>query len=118
MTITVNTRAYALDNSSGNAAVYTGPAHTFTTKDLLSLKRTAPKPNGDFAGVARAEAKISKTVNLTGVVQTKGEAIVSISVALPVGMAEADVDVLKADLASLAGTTNFKDLVWKHDLTH
>lgn len=116
MTITVNTRAYALDNASGNAAVYTGPASTFSARDLLTLKRTAPKPSGDFAGVARAEAKMTKTVTLTGVTQTKGDAIVSISLALPVGMSEADVDTLKADIVSLAGTTNFKDLIWKHDI--
>lgn len=117
MAITLNTLVYNQDTiSSPNRVQYTGPAHNFQVKDLLSLARVQPKPTKDFAGVARAEAKRTKTVTLTD--GTKADAIVTISCSLPVGMSKADADALRDDVGDLAISATGDALFWTHDLTH
>lgn len=117
MTITINTLAYNQDSfATPNKVEYTGPSHTFTVKDKLSLARTAPKPNGTFKGVARAEAKRTKTVTLAD--GSTADAIVSVTCAYPVGMAEADADSLRDDVGDFVISATAKALMWNHDLTH
>lgn len=114
MSMTISTKTYAQDSVQKDIAVYAGPANTFSVKDTLTLKRTAPKPTKDFAGVARASAKFTKTVS-TGTLTT-ADAIVEVSVSLPVGMSEANVTSLEADLVSFVGLAAFHDLNWKQDI--
>lgn len=115
MTITVNTKAYSFDSTqTPDRNRYTGPAHTFSVKDLLDLARVQPKPNGDFAGVARASAKFTRTVTLPG--STTGTAIVEVTASLPVGMAEADVDSIRDDMGDLLLLTAGDDLFFKQDI--
>lgn len=117
MTITVNTRAYAQDSfANPNKVQYTGPAHSFAGKDLLTLGRTAPKPTKDSRGVARAEAKFTKTVTLDN--GLKADAIVTITCSLPVGMAKADADSIRDDAGDLAISAVGETLFWNHDLTY
>lgn len=117
MSITLNTVAYSQDSfETPNKVRYVSPTHTFTAKDILSLSRVAPKPTPDFAGVARAEAKRTKTVTLAD--GSKAEAIVTISCSLPVGMAEADVTALRDDVGDFAISADAGSLFWKHDLTY
>lgn len=116
MAITVNTKAYNLDsNVSKDIVVYNGPSATFSVKDALTLKRTPPKPTATFAGTAKSEAKFTRTVS-TGTASV-ADAIVTVGVSFPVGMAKADADALRSDIAALIGGTNGDDLTWKHDLT-
>lgn len=116
MAITLNTLAYNQDAFvNPNKVQYTGPANTFTTKDVLSLGRVIPKPTKTFAGVAKAEVKRTKTVTLTD--GSKADAIVTLSCSLPVGMAKADADALRDDVGDFALLTACDDLFWKHDLT-
>lgn len=116
MAITLNTLAYNQDSfAAPNRVVYTGPSHNFSIKDTLSLARVVPKPVKDFAGVARAEAKRTKTVTLAD--GSKADAIVTISCSFPVGMAKADADALRDDVGDFAISTQGGDLFWAHDLT-
>lgn len=117
MTITINTLAYNQDAFvTKDNVVYTGPANTFTTKDILSLSRVAPKPVNGFAGVAKAQAKRTKTVTLAD--GSHADAIVTISCSLPVGMAKADADALRDDIGDLAISATGETLFWNHDLTY
>lgn len=114
MTITVNTKAYAFDtNSTPDSARMIGPSNDFDTKDILELKRTAPKPTADFPGVARSSAKFSRTVTINGVNYT---AIAEANFSIPVGMAGADIDSLRDDLGDLLISSNGDDLVEKHKI--
>jgi hypothetical protein len=116
MSITLNTKAYAFDtNLTPDSARYLGPANTHSVKDVLDLKRVAPKPNGDTDGVARTTAKLSRTVTLAN--GSKAVAIGEANFAIPVGMAEADIDSLRDDLGDLLVSSNGDDLVYKHDIT-
>jgi len=117
MSITLNTLAYSQDSFvSKDKVQYTGPAHTFSVKDLLTLSRTLPKPDKTFAGVARAEAKRTKTVTLAD--GSKADAIVTITCSLPVGMAQADADALRDDVGDFAISAAAGTLFWSHDLTY
>lgn len=117
MSITLNTLAYDQDSfATPNRVQYTGPSHTFSIKDTLSLSRVLPKPVNGFAGVARAEAKRTKTVTLAD--GTKADAIVTVSCSFPVGMAQADADALRDDIGDFAISAAGGTLFWKHDLTY
>jgi hypothetical protein len=102
----LNTRTYNRHRGLPDSVFYAGPAHTFSTTDLVELKRTDPKPVKDNAGVAKPLFRINRTVS-TGVEQT-GVAIVTLQASLPVGMASADVDGLLADLAAYCTSNEAK----------
>lgn len=114
MAITVNTRAYNSDRVAADSVGYVGPAHTFSVPDTLVLKRTAPKPTADFAGVSRVSAKFSRQVVLADA--SKATAIVEVTTSLPVGMAEADVDLIRDDMGDFLLLTAADDLFLKQDI--
>lgn len=115
MAITLNTVSFNQDSYvSPNKAQYVSTNHTFSSKDILTLSRAAPKANGAFAGMAKSEAKRTKTVTLAD--GSKAEAIVYIGCSLPVGMAKADADSLRDDIADFGLTTSADELFWKHDI--
>lgn len=117
MAITLNTLAYSQDSFvSKDKVLYIGPSNTFSVKDHLSLGRTSPKPTTTFAGVARAEVKRVKTVDIGG--GNKADAIISVSVSLPVGMAQADVNALRDDVGDFLIGSEAGTLLWNHDLTY
>lgn len=115
MTVTVNTKAYAFDtNPTPDTGRHQGPSATFASKDHLDLKRVAPKPNGDFLGVARASAKFVRTVALSQ--GGEGEMIAEAHFSIPVGASEAAIDSIRDDLGDLLISQNGDDLVFKHDI--
>jgi len=117
MTITLNTLAYDQDSFvTPNKVKYTGPDHTFSVKDELSLSRVAPKPTTTFAGVARAEAKRTKTVTLDD--GSSADAIVTISCSLPVGITTTDANALRDDVGDFAISADCTTLFNNHDLTY
>lgn len=60
-------QVYALyDGSLQNRSIYIGAAHSLTSRDTLTLYRTAPKPNGNFLGVAKTAAKFSEDITVDG----------------------------------------------------
>lgn len=118
MSLTLNTKSYNQDRVAPDAVVYNGPAHTFTVKDQVELKRSAPKPTKDFRGISRPTARILRTVTLDD--GTKWDASLTITGSLPVGMSAEDLTSLVADgvdilQAEEAGTTN---LLLKNDITY
>lgn len=114
MTITVNTRAYNADRIAADSVGYVGPAHTFSAPDTLILKRTAPKPSANFAGVSRVSAKFSRAVTLADA--SIATALVEVVTSLPVGMAEADVDLIRDDMGDFLLLTSADDLFLKQDI--
>lgn len=108
MSLTFNTKTYAGDSYAVNSIGYTGAAKTASVKDDLLLSRSTPKPTDTFSGLSRTEAKLTRTLNLTGAKTTTGEAKVRISVDVPVGYAAADVDTLLNDTGALLSGADFK----------
>lgn len=117
MSMTINAVSWTQDTfESPNKVRYTSPAHTFSVKDLITLARTAPKPTADFAGVARAEMKRTKTVTLAD--GSKADAIITISCSLPVGISATDADALRDDVGDWALEGSYSGALFKnHDLT-
>jgi len=108
MSLTVNAKTYTPDAFGSNSVGYIGPLKTASVKDDLVLRRTAAKPTGTFSGVARSQAKLTRTLTLTGAKTPTWEVIADLTVSIPVGFAAADVDALCADLGALVASADFK----------
>lgn len=120
MAITLSTKAYNQDRISSDSIAYAGPANTLSVQDLLVLSRTYPKPNGSFGGMARPVFRIVRTMVLNADPATTALASLTITGAIPVGAAEADIDALIADAVDMlqleeAGTTK---VIKNLDITH
>lgn len=113
MSLTVNAKTYSADAVQRDTVAYAGPAHTVSVKDTIKLARTAPKPTEVFSGVGRYQAKLTRTLTLTGAKTTTADAIVDATFQVPVGSLAADIDTLIGDMAVYFGTTAFKDAVKK-----
>jgi hypothetical protein len=107
----INTKTYAFDSNTADAAKYAGPGNDFDSKDILELKRTAPKPTSTFPGVARSSAKFSRTVVINSVPYTM---IAEASFSIPVGALAADIDSIRDDLGDFLISSNGDNLVEKH----
>lgn len=114
MTITINTKAYNQNKVSADSIVYAGPNDTVSTTDELGLKRVDPKPSGNFAGVARSSAKISRSSVLAN-----GQTVVRLGEAnfsMPVGVTQAEAEAMADDLGTFLKSTEGKALVWKQTI--
>lgn len=117
MSITLNTLAYTQDPAlNANLVPYIGPANTHTVKDQLVLGRTAPKPTSTFRGMARSSVKRAKTLTLDD--GSKADAIINVSVSIPVGAATADVNALRDDVGDFLISADAGTLINNHDLTY
>lgn len=108
MSLVFNAKTYTADSFSANNVGYIGAAKTVTVADDLRLARTAAKPTAVFSGFGRTEAKATRTHTLTGALTTTGNSIFRVEVSLPVGIPNADVDTLCADMSALIGGADFK----------
>lgn len=108
MSLTINAKTYTADSFQQNAVGYIGTAKTVSVKDDVVLRRTAPKATDVFSGVGRTSAKMTRTLTLTGAKTTAGDAILDISVSVPVGFASADVDTLLNDMGAYLASASFK----------
>jgi len=108
MSLTVNAKTFTADSYGVNAVGYFGPAHTQSVKDDIRLSRVLPKPTSVFSGVGRTAAKLTRSLTLTGALTTVGDAIVEISVSVPVGAASADIDALLNDMGSMLSSATYK----------
>lgn len=100
MSLTVNAKSYVQDRVSPDSVGYTGPANSLSIKDTFLLARTYPKPTPTFSGVARMTVKQVKTVTLTGALTPSSDIIFNLGTSIPVGAANADIDVACADLGA------------------
>jgi hypothetical protein len=108
MSLVFNSKTYNADAYGQNGVGYIGAAKTVSVKDDLALKRTQPKPTAVFSGVGRTESKLTRTLALTSALTPTGEAIVNVSVSVPVGYLAADVDALLNDMGALVSSASFK----------
>jgi len=108
MSLSVNAKTYALDSSTANAVSYAGPIHTLSAKDLVKLSRVAAKPTAVLSGVSRTEAKMTRTLTLTGALTPAHDAIGTFSMSVPVGAAAADIDSILNDMGAYVASAAFK----------
>lgn len=108
MSLVYNAKTYTADSFQKDTVGYIGALKTVTVKDDTKLSRTAPKPTSTFSGLGRTEAKLTRTLTLTGALTPTGDAIIAISVAVPVGYASADVDALLNDFGAFLSGADFK----------
>jgi hypothetical protein len=114
MTITVNTRAYDLDATIDmNQNQYTGPSHSVSAKDLLTLKRSKSNATSTNPGFARTYAKFTRSVTISGKTY---DIVAEGYISAPVGVAKADVDLIRDDLGDLLISSNGDNLAWKQDI--
>jgi len=111
MSLTINSKAFAPDGYAANATTYAGPAKTLSLKDDLKLARTAPKETSTFSGVGRSQAKLSRSLTLTGAKTTSHEGIIDCQISIPVGAAGADIDSMVNDFAAWVAHASFKTMV-------
>lgn len=111
MSLTVNAKTYTADSFQQNQIGYIGASKTVTVKDDISLKRTAPKPTSVFSGLGRTEAKLTRTLTLTGALTPTWDARITIGVDVPVGFTAADVDALLNDFGAFLSSATFKSHV-------
>lgn len=108
MSLTINAKTYTADSFQQNVVGYIGASKTVSVKDDVQLKRTAPKASPTYSGVGRTQAKLTRTLTLTGAATLTGDARVSIDVDVPVGFAAADVDALLNDMGAFLSSASFK----------
>jgi len=108
MSLTINAKTYSADSYQQNVVGYIGSLKTVSIKDDVALRRTAPKPTATFSGVGRTSAKLTRTLTLTGALSPTGDAILDVSVSVPVGYASADVDAILNDMGAFVASASFK----------
>lgn len=111
MTITIDAEAYEAQSFNPTSVVYSGPAHTITNVDTLKLAALGPKPTTVFSGVARREAKFTRTMTLTDSLTPKHPAILTTDVSVPVGADPAAITEMVSDYALFVSSAEFLALV-------
>lgn len=115
MTLTVNALTYNVDSQrSPDIVRYSGPSNTLSTKDYIDLYRTSPKPTATFAGVGKAEAKLTRT--LTDGADVVGTGILQVQTSFPVGASSTEMQAMVDDLAAWLATSAATDLFLNHDV--
>lgn len=118
MSLTINAKTYTADAFGSAAVGYIGSLKTVSVKDDVRLSRVAPKPTSTFSGVGRTNAKMTRTLTLTGALNPTWDAILDISVTVPVGYASADVDSLLNDMGSFLASASFKTHVKSQQISY
>nr|URG15829.1 MAG: coat protein [Leviviridae sp.] len=109
MSLTINTKPFNLDTVSANGTLYVGPAHSFSSKDVLGLGRQPIKSSATFSGMSRGNAKLTRSHALTGAVTEKGDSFVAAEFGIALGTADADVEALVEDFAAYVSSQAFLD---------
>lgn len=113
---TINTKTFTYDSApSADSAKYIGASHTASAKDVIQVRRVAPKATKVDPGVARAYHKRVITEVINGVPR---ELIAETSYSIPVGASAANVTALRADNAAFATSTAGLSLVEKATLNY
>lgn len=106
---TISTKTYTFDtNPTPESARYVGPASTASTKDFILLKRIAPKPTKDFAGVVRSVEKTVKSVVINGLTR---DCVAETYFNYPVGTDAGTVTALRTDHSNLVACAATQTLV-------
>jgi hypothetical protein len=108
MSLSINSKTYTADSFQKDTVGYIGTGKTVTVKDDVKMARTAPKPTTTFSGVGRTQAKLTRTLTLTGALTPNWDAIVAIDVSVPAGYTAADVDAMLNDMGAFLASASFK----------
>jgi len=108
MALSINAKAFTADSFSKDSVAYIGAGKTVSVKDDAKLSRVAPKPTVSFSGLGRTQAKLTRTLTLTGALTPTGDTICQIDVSIPVGCAGADIDTLLNDMGAFLASASFK----------
>lgn len=113
---TINTKSFTYDSApSPDSAKYVGVNHTSSSKDVITVRRVAPKATKTDPGVARSFHKRVITEVINGVPR---DLIAETSYSIPVGASAAGVTALRADNAAFATSTAGIALVEKSTLNY
>lgn len=113
---TINTKTFTYDSApSADSAKYIGANQTASAKDVLQVRRIAPKATKTDPGVSRAFHKRVITEVINGVPR---DLIVETSYSIPVGASAANVTALRLDNAEFAKSTAGIALVEKSQLNY
>lgn len=118
MALSINAKSYTADSFQKDIVAYSGPSNTVSVKDIARLARTAPKPTAAYSGTGRTQAKLTRTLTLTGALTATGDAILEINVGVPVGAASADVDTLLNDMGAYLASADFKTHVKSQKISY
>lgn len=121
MAITYNTRTYNLDELKPDSAKYTGPAHTMSEEDTLTLSRVRPKKNGSSLGTARSTFRQARTAITNPATGEVGLIVHRSEWSVPVwAVGSTDVttklDAMRADYAAAVNTSLIGDLAKTQDV--
>lgn len=111
MTLSVNAKTYTADSFKQDSIGYVGPAHTLSSKDKLVLARTVAKPTPNLSGVSRSNAKLTRTLVLTGALTPSHDAISDHNISIPVGASATDIDTILNDMGAFIASATFKTFV-------
>lgn len=108
MTLSINAKTYTGDAYGVGSVGYVGPSHTLSLKDYAKLARIAPKPTTTNSGVGKTSSKLTRTLALTGALTPTWDAIIDVSVSIPVGAASGDIDTLLNDIGAFVASATYK----------
>lgn len=113
---TINTKTFTYDSApTADSAKYIGANQTASVKDVIQVRRVAPKATKTDPGVSRAYHKRVITEVIDGVLR---DLIAETSYSIPVGASSANVTALRVDNASFATSTAGVSLVDKATLNY
>ncbi|DAD52281.1 coat protein [ssRNA phage SRR6960799_28] len=107
----INTKTFTFDsNPSSDSARYVGANHTAQVKDILQVRRVAPKATKTDPGVHKEYHKRVISELIGGVYK---DIIVETSYSIPVGASTAGITAARVDNAEFAKSTAGVSLVEK-----
>lgn len=108
MSITVNSRTFAIDSVSGNnQVVYRDTNSTLVSPSVLRLSRTDPTPQGSFPGVGKTDSRFHRRA-ING--DSNWPAVMYVGTSVPANMIQAEKDALLADFRAYVASDAFADL--------
>lgn len=104
-------RVYEAYDRLLNGCVLQEAGHEFSARDFLILKRTQPKPAGNFYGVKRTMAKFTKDYTVLGKDGSDivSPLIISVETHIPVGIVDADERIVRLTLVNWLLNSNIQD---------
>jgi len=116
MSLTVNTLAYSYDTARTPDSVrYTGPSNSLSVKDVIDLKRVAPKGTATNPGKGRSMIKMTRTG--TDGTDPVGDGLVNLEGSFPVGMQASEIIAMIVDTCTFAITSEGQEVFTKQDVS-
>lgn len=111
MALTVNAKFYVADGFQADSVHFQGPGKTSLLKDDIIQKRYLAKPTTTYSGNSKFLIKLVRSHTLTGAKTTVSDSGVEVLITRPVGMSDADSDLLLTDLGAYIASAACKSAV-------